>query len=72
MTIDKRGNLYFTSLGGVWIVSPQGTLLKFISMPTSTSNVAFGATDGRILYMACNNKVYSLRMCIRGGESTKW
>jgi gluconolactonase len=72
MTIDERGNLYFTGLGGVWIASSAGVQLQFILTPNPTYNVAFVATDGRTLYMACNDKVYSLRMCVRGGESKTW
>jgi sugar lactone lactonase YvrE len=72
MTIDERGNLYFTGLGGVWIVSPAGMQLKFISMPNAPFNIAFGGTNGRTLYMTCKNKVYSLAMCVRGGEATSW
>lgn len=72
MTIDERGNLYFTGLGGVWIVSPEGVQLKFISLPNPPFNIAFGGTNGRTLYMTCKNKVYSLAMCVRGGEQSDW
>jgi len=68
MTIDMLGNLYFSGLGGVWIVSPEGELLEFISLPKSVSNVTFGGPDGRTLYMTCQDKVYSLAMCVRGGR----
>ncbi len=66
MTIDEFGNLYFSGLGGVWAVSPQGELLDFIDTPTTISNVTFGGADGRTLYMTCQDKVYSLEMCVRG------
>jgi sugar lactone lactonase YvrE len=68
MTIDELGNLYFSGLGGIWIVSPQGELLEFISIPQSVSNVTFGGPNGRTLYMTCQDKVYSLDMCVRGGR----
>ena len=73
MTIDERGNLYFAGLGGVWIVSPAGVQLNFISMGTNSPfNVCFGGPDGRTLYMTCKNGVYSLQMAVRGGEATSW
>ena len=72
ITIDELGNLYFTGLGGVWIVSPAGKLLDYISLPNPPFNIAFGGTDGRTLYMTCKNKVYSLAMCVRGGELNTW
>ncbi|MFA5555130.1 MAG: SMP-30/gluconolactonase/LRE family protein, partial [Phycisphaerae bacterium] len=72
MTIDELGNLYFSGLGGIWIVSPQGQQLGFISLPQAVYNVTFGGPKGKTLYMTCNNKVYSLAMTVRGGEYTKW
>ncbi len=68
MTIDERGNLYFTGLGGLWIVSPTGQLLKMISIPEQSANVCFGGPDYKTLYITCNYKVYSLAMVVRGGE----
>ncbi|MBN1391310.1 MAG: SMP-30/gluconolactonase/LRE family protein, partial [Sedimentisphaerales bacterium] len=72
ITIDEMGNLYFTGLGGVWIVSPKGVQLDFISLPNAPFNIAFGGPNGRTLYMTCKNKVYSLAMCVRGGELSSW
>ena len=69
MTIDEFGNLYFTGLGGVWIVSPSGAKLDFISVPEFASNVTFGGRDGRTLFITCSRKVYSLAMRVRGGRS---
>ncbi|MGD0551510.1 MAG: SMP-30/gluconolactonase/LRE family protein [Sedimentisphaerales bacterium] len=68
MTIDERGNLYFTGLGGVWIVSPTGTEIKRIPTPNVPANVCFGGPEYRTLYITCNYKVYSLAMVVRGGE----
>jgi gluconolactonase len=68
MTIDERGNLYFTGLGGVWIVSPTGQQLKMITVPEATANVCFGGPDYKTLYITCNLRVYSLAMLVRGGE----
>jgi gluconolactonase len=72
MTIDEAGNLYFCGEGGVWIVSPAGVQLGFISV-ANPFNIAFGGIDGRTLYITTGNgKLYSLAMAIRGGESTSW
>lgn len=72
MTIDELGNLYFSGLGGIWIVSPSGEQLDFILLPQPVYNVAFGGPKGKTLYMTCNNKVYSLAMTVRGGGSISW
>lgn len=70
MTIDERGNLYFTGLGGVWIVSPSGQEIKRIPVPSpyNTSNICFGGPDRKTLYITCQDKVYTLAMTVRGGE----
>ncbi|MBN2737077.1 MAG: SMP-30/gluconolactonase/LRE family protein [Spirochaetales bacterium] len=71
MTMDEFGNLYFTGLGGVWVVSPQGQQLDFISIPTGTSNVAFGGAQGKTLYITGSNYVYSLETTVRGRAFVK-
>jgi hypothetical protein len=70
MTIDENGNLYFTGRGGLWIVSPSGTQLDFITVTETTSNVTFGGTTGSTLYITCQNKVYSLETTVRGAAFT--
>jgi len=72
MTIDQLGNLYFSGLGGVWIISPQGEQLEFISLPQPIYNVTFGGPDGKTLYMTCQEKVYSLAMNVSGGGNHSW
>jgi hypothetical protein len=68
MTMDENGNLYLTGLGGLWIVSPQGTQLDFVAIPENSSNVTFGGSEGKTLYITCQNKVYSLENTIRGAR----
>ncbi len=68
MTIDEYGNLYLTGLGGLWIVSPTGQQLKMIQVTEDCANVCFGGPENKTLYITCNYKVYSLAMCVRGGE----
>lgn len=70
MTIDERGNLYFTGKGGIWIVSPAGAQLDFVTVPETCSNVTFGGTSGMTLYITCQNKVYSLETTVHGAYWT--
>ena len=67
MTVDKKGNVYLTGLGGVRIVSPQGILLYMIHLPQKASNVTFGGKDMQTLYITCNHNVYALKM-LTGGQ----
>jgi len=64
--LDEQGNLYLTGLGGVWAVTPEAKLLGFIPVPTFATNATFGGADGKTLYITCANKVFALRMKVRG------
>ncbi len=66
MTIDKLGNLYFTGRGGVWVVTPKGKNLGLIAIPEFASNVTFGGSLLKTLYITCQDKVYSQEMTVRG------
>lgn len=68
MTIDELGNVYCTGRGGLWIVSPGGSLQQMVPVPRFCSNVTFGGADGRTLYLTCDQKVYSLSMQVRGAR----
>jgi len=68
MTIDERGNLYLTGLGGLYIVSPTGQELRRFPIPEQSNNVTFGGADYKTLYIACQDKIYSLAMEVHGGE----
>ena len=69
MTIDARGNLYATGLGGVWVIAPDGKCLGLIPVPEFCSNAAFGGKDFTTLYLTCAQKVYSLEMNVAGGRA---
>jgi sugar lactone lactonase YvrE len=68
MTMDERGNMYFTGRGGIWTVEPGGKPLGMIPIPEFCSNCTFGGKEGRTLYMTCQDRVYKLAMNVRGWE----
>src|SRR5216684_873224 len=81
MSIDTQGNLY-ASAGmhqlrgtaetldtktGVYIISPRGTLLKFIPIPEDfITNNAFGGPDMKTLYVTAGKTLYKVRTEIAG------
>ena len=81
MSIDSQGNLY-ASAGmnqlrgtsetldtktGVYVISPQGTLLKFIPIPEDfITNNAFGGPDMKTLYVTAGKTLYKVRTDIAG------
>jgi gluconolactonase len=62
MKVHRSGHLFATGPGGVWIVSPDGTLLGKILTPESGTNVAFGDADGNGLYITSARSVYYVRL----------
>ncbi len=71
MTIDEQGNLYLTGRGGVWVCDKWGKSLGLIPVPEFCSNVTLGGKDGKTLYLTCKNKVYSLKMNVKGRKFLK-
>jgi gluconolactonase len=81
MSIDTQGNLY-ASAGmnqlrgtsetldtktGVYVISPQGKLLKFIPIPEDfITNNAFGGPDMKTLYVTAGKTLYKIRTEIAG------
>jgi gluconolactonase len=64
--VDKKGNLYGSGPGGVWIISPEGKHLGTIKVPERVSNVAWGDQDGKTLYITASTSVYRIKLGIPG------
>jgi len=66
MTIDYRGNIYLTGKG-VTVFNPKGDKIAHIPVPENwTSNVIFGGTDRKTLFITAMGAVYTLDMRTRG------
>jgi gluconolactonase len=66
MKVDKRGNVYDSGPGGLWILSPEGKQLGRILTPDRVSNLAFGDADGKGLYITLHNALYRMRLNVEG------
>jgi len=64
--VDRRGNLYVSGPGGLWILSPEGKHLGTIRGPEHPHNMAWGDDDGRTLYLAAQTGVYRIRLRVAG------
>ncbi len=62
MTLDEKGNVYLTWVGGVSIRNPSGEQIEFIETPQMPANVGFGGVDGRTLFMTSRTSLYSIPM----------
>ena len=64
--VDRRGNLYVSGPGGLWIISPAGTHLGIIRGREHPHNLAWGDDDGRTLYLTALTGLYRIRLGIPG------
>jgi gluconolactonase len=64
--IDRKGNIYGSGPGGVWIISPEGKHIGTIRVPERVSNVAWGDKDGKTLYITASTSLYRIRLKIAG------
>ncbi len=64
--VDEKGNVYGSGPGGVWIISPEGKHLGTIQVPERVSNVAWGDSDGKTLYITASTSVYRIRLNASG------
>lgn len=81
MAIDIEGNLYaaaglhrrrgthetLDTKCGVYVISPQGKLLRFIPIPEDTiTNTAFGGADHKTLYITAGKTLFQIQNGIAG------
>ena len=68
MTIDKAGNVYFTTNGkqAVDIFSPSGELLESIVVPEKPSNLCFGGKERNQLYITARTSIYRVELDAEG------
>jgi gluconolactonase len=66
MKVDKRGNLYVSGPGGLWILSPEGKHLGTIVGPKHPHNLAWGDDDGKTLYLCALSGLYRMPLKVEG------
>ncbi|HEY4355281.1 MAG TPA: SMP-30/gluconolactonase/LRE family protein [Acidobacteriaceae bacterium] len=66
MKVDRKGNIYVTGRGGIWIVSPEGKHLGTIAVPNHPANLAFGGPDGKTLFFTARPGLYRIRLNASG------
>jgi gluconolactonase len=64
--VDSAGRVYCTGPGGIWIWEPGGALVGVLTFPEVTTNIAWGDTDIRTIFVTGHTSVYSLRTTTPG------
>ena len=66
MKVDREGNVYCTGPGGIHVIDPKGKLLGRIRIPDHCTNMAWGDTDWRSLYITTYTSVFRTRVNVPG------
>jgi len=66
MKVDRKGNLYVTGPGGIWLWNPQGKRLGLIILPSVPANLTWGGEDRSTLWITAGHYVYALKMKVAG------
>lgn len=64
MTVDPAGNLYAAVQNEVWAWAPNGDRLFELRVPENPTNVEFGGTDGKTLFITAQSSLYSIQLNI--------
>ena len=61
MKVDQKGNVYVTGPGGVWIFDVSGKHLGIIKTPEGATNLGWGESDWKTLYIVAKTSLYRIR-----------
>jgi gluconolactonase len=64
--VDRRGNIYSSGPGGLWILSPEGKHLATLRFGERVANCNWGEADAKTLYVTASTSVYRIRLKIEG------
>ena len=68
MSIDEKGNIYFTG-NGISVYNAEGKKIEQVAIRgKATTNVCFGGQKNNILFITATDCVYTLQMQVKGAE----
>jgi gluconolactonase len=63
--VDEQGNVYSTGPGGIWVFTPGGERVALLAVD-GASNLAFGGSDRKTLFITAGPRVLMVRTKIAG------
>jgi gluconolactonase len=66
MKLDAQGNIYCTGPRGVWVCSQEGSALGRILLPEKASNLAWGDSHRRTLFITASTSIYQISVLVQG------
>ena len=70
--VDEQGNIWSSGPDGVYVYTPDGSLIGHLPVPELVGNLCFGGPDGHNLFIAATSSIYQIRAAVhdaawRGG-----
>ncbi|QYR21795.1 SMP-30/gluconolactonase/LRE family protein [Paenibacillus sp. sptzw28] len=65
LKVDAAGNVYCIGPAGLWIFDPEGNEVGLLRVPEIASNLTWGGSDGRVLYITATTSVYRIPVGIK-------
>jgi hypothetical protein len=65
LAVDEKGNLYLAA-GQVYVYDPSGRLIDTIKVPERPSQLLFGGSDGRLLFILARSSLYAVQSRYKG------
>ena len=65
VTVDDKGNVYIAA-GQVFVYNPSGDLIDTIDIPERPSQLLFGGSDGRTLFVLARTSLYAVQTRYKG------
>lgn len=70
LSVDPAGNLYAAVQNAVWAWTPSGERLFELGMPENPTNLTFGGSDGKTLFITAGGSLYGIELNIVPEPST--
>ncbi len=68
ITTDDEGNVYTSGSNGVTVIAPDGKIWGYLAMGETTTNVTFGGSDRKTLFVTGGSKVKRVNLLIPGRQ----
>jgi len=65
ITVDEKGNVYIAA-GQIFVYDPSGHLIDTIDVPERPSQLLFGGSDGRTLFILARSSLYAVQNRFKG------
>lgn len=65
VTTDEKGNVYIAA-GQIFVYDPSGQLIETINVPERPTQLLFGGSDGKTLFITARSSLYAVQMRYKG------